>query len=176
MPCFPPIRPLLPPANAPNVLIVLLDDVGFGASSAFGGPIQTPHFERLAANGLVELGAHTHTHADFRGQPKELAADLKQNLTFLRERFEIEHPPLAFPYGTKEDGFVSDELVEAARASGVSCALSTEADIVRHDDSPYSWGRIAAEEHDSARTLAARLGGWQAAIRRCGRRIGGERF
>ena len=39
---FPPIEPLRPPAGAPNVLIVLLDDVGFGASSAFGGPCHTP--------------------------------------------------------------------------------------------------------------------------------------
>ena len=38
---YPPIEPLLPPEGAPNVLIVLLDDVGFGASSAFGGPV--PH-------------------------------------------------------------------------------------------------------------------------------------
>jgi arylsulfatase len=35
---YPPIVPLRPPAGAPNVLIVLIDDVGFGASSAFGGP------------------------------------------------------------------------------------------------------------------------------------------
>jgi len=49
---FPPIRPLRPPTGAPNVLIVLLDDVGFGASSAFGGPCRTPNFERLAADGL----------------------------------------------------------------------------------------------------------------------------
>jgi arylsulfatase len=34
---FPPIEPLLPPDGAPNVLVVPLDDVGFGASSAFGG-------------------------------------------------------------------------------------------------------------------------------------------
>ena len=46
---FPPIEPLRPPAGAPNVLIVLIDDVGFGASSAFGGPIATPTAERLAA-------------------------------------------------------------------------------------------------------------------------------
>jgi hypothetical protein len=38
---FPAIEPLRPPASAPNVLVVLLDDVGFGASSAFGGPINT---------------------------------------------------------------------------------------------------------------------------------------
>ena len=42
-------RAAAPPAGAPNVLVVLLDDVGFGASSAFGGPISTPNAERLAA-------------------------------------------------------------------------------------------------------------------------------
>src|SRR5215469_4981941 len=49
---FAPIEELRPPQGAPNVLIVLLDDVGFGASSAFGGPCQSPTAERLAANGL----------------------------------------------------------------------------------------------------------------------------
>ncbi len=44
---FPPIAQLRPPEGAPNVLVVLLDDVGFGASSAFGGPCQTPTAERL---------------------------------------------------------------------------------------------------------------------------------
>ena len=40
------------PAGAPNVLLILTDDVGFGASSTFGGPIQTPNFQRVADNGL----------------------------------------------------------------------------------------------------------------------------
>jgi arylsulfatase len=56
---FPPIEPLRPPKGAPNVLIVLLDDVGFGASSAFGGPCHTPVAERLAANGLKYTRFHT---------------------------------------------------------------------------------------------------------------------
>jgi arylsulfatase A-like enzyme len=56
---FPPIEPRRPPARAPNVLIVLLDDVGFGASSAFGGPCATPIAERLAANGLKYTRFHT---------------------------------------------------------------------------------------------------------------------
>jgi len=56
---FPPIEPLRPPTGAPNVLIVLLDDVGFGASSAFGGPVQMPTAERLAANGLKYNRFHT---------------------------------------------------------------------------------------------------------------------
>jgi arylsulfatase A-like enzyme len=56
---FAPIRPLRPPAGAPNVLIMLLDDVGFGASSAFGGPCNTPTAERLAAQGLKYTRFHT---------------------------------------------------------------------------------------------------------------------
>src|SRR6476660_2567282 len=56
---FPPIEPLRPPEGAPNVLIVLLDDAGFGSSSAFGGPCQTPNFERLAENGLKYNRFHT---------------------------------------------------------------------------------------------------------------------
>ncbi len=56
---FPPIEPLLPPEGAPNVLVVLLDDVGFGASTAFGGPCQTPTAERLAAGGLRYNRFHT---------------------------------------------------------------------------------------------------------------------
>ena len=56
---FPPIVPLRPPSGAPNVLVVLIDDVGFGASSAFGGPCQTPTFERLAAEGLKYTRFHT---------------------------------------------------------------------------------------------------------------------
>ena len=56
---YPPIETLRPPEGAPNVLIVLIDDVGFGASSAFGGPCQTPTAERLAAGGLKLNRFHT---------------------------------------------------------------------------------------------------------------------
>jgi arylsulfatase len=56
---FPAIEPLRPPDGAPNVLVVLLDDVGFGASSAFGGPCATPTAERLAGAGLRYNRFHT---------------------------------------------------------------------------------------------------------------------
>ncbi len=56
---FPPIRDLRPPQGAPNVLIVLIDDAGFGSSSAFGGPCQTPNAEKLAAGGLKFNRFHT---------------------------------------------------------------------------------------------------------------------
>ena len=47
------------PKGAPNVLLILTDDVGFGASSTFGGPIQTPNFQRIADNGLRYNMFHT---------------------------------------------------------------------------------------------------------------------
>jgi len=47
------------PAGAPNVLLVMTDDVGFGASSTFGGPVPTPNLDRLAGDGLIFNRFHT---------------------------------------------------------------------------------------------------------------------
>jgi arylsulfatase len=47
------------PEGAPNILLILTDDVGFGASSAFGGPIPTPTMERIANAGLRFNNFHT---------------------------------------------------------------------------------------------------------------------
>ncbi|WP_018155520.1 arylsulfatase [Demetria terragena] len=49
---FEPVRPTQPPSGAPNVVIVLMDDLGYGTSSAFGGPCQMPTADRLAEDGL----------------------------------------------------------------------------------------------------------------------------
>ena len=54
-----PIEQLRPPAGAPNVLIILIDDCGFGAPGTFGGPCATPTADRLAANGLKYNRFHT---------------------------------------------------------------------------------------------------------------------
>jgi arylsulfatase A-like enzyme len=56
---YPPITQLRPPKGAPNVLVILIDDAGFGSSSAFGGPCNTPTAERLAAEGLKYNRFHT---------------------------------------------------------------------------------------------------------------------
>lgn len=56
---YQPIRPIRPPEGAPNILLVLLDDAGFGSNSAFGGPCRTPTFDRLAENGLRYTRFHT---------------------------------------------------------------------------------------------------------------------
>lgn len=52
-------QPAKAPKVAPNILLVLLDDVGFGATSTFGGPCSTPTFDKLAASGLKYNQFHT---------------------------------------------------------------------------------------------------------------------
>ena len=47
------------PEGAPNVVVVLIDDIGFGATTPFGGAIETPTFDRLARNGLRFNRFHT---------------------------------------------------------------------------------------------------------------------
>ncbi len=56
-PNFP--QPVKAPKGAPNVLLILLDDVGFGMCSTFGGPVPTPHMQMLANNGLKYTRFHT---------------------------------------------------------------------------------------------------------------------
>jgi len=56
---MPPHFEVKAPAGAPNVVIILIDDLGFGATETFGGPIPTPTFERLAQNGLRYNNFHT---------------------------------------------------------------------------------------------------------------------
>jgi len=56
---YPPIDQLRPPKGAPNILVILIDDAGFGSSSAYGGPCQTPNAERLAKTGLMYNRFHT---------------------------------------------------------------------------------------------------------------------
>ncbi len=52
-------QPLKAPEKSPNVLIILLDDVGFGMCSTFGGPVPTPNMQKLADNGLSYTRFHT---------------------------------------------------------------------------------------------------------------------
>jgi arylsulfatase len=52
-------QPVRAPKGSPNVLLVLLDDVGFGMCSTFGGPVPTPNMDKLANNGLKYTRFHT---------------------------------------------------------------------------------------------------------------------
>lgn len=128
-------------------------------------PLSTAECRQLLASGLVTLGAHTHSHGDFRGQPERLRHDMAKCLAVLRERFFLESPPLALPYGTRSDGFASPELIAAAQQTGASCCLTTEPKLVLPGESPFGWGRRGVEADDTAATLAGWLGGWETALR-----------
>lgn len=58
-PDFSPALPLSAPEGAPNVLVIVLDDVGYGQLGCYGGPIETPNIDKLAARGLRYTNFHT---------------------------------------------------------------------------------------------------------------------
>ncbi len=137
-------------------------------------PLTTEQCEEMIRGGLVEFGAHTHTHADFRGRPEAFHDDLVTSVDVLRRKFGIEDAPFAFPYGRKQPGFAGGALTEAARRAGVRCALTTENDMVVPTSDPYDWGRFHVAESDSAATLGAKLDGWYSVTRNLARRLTGE--
>ena len=59
VPDWKPALPVTAPQGAPNVLLVVLDDVGFGHLGCYGGPIRTPNLDKLAAGGLRYRNFHT---------------------------------------------------------------------------------------------------------------------
>ena len=58
-PDWEPFEPAKAPEGAPNVVYIVLDDVGFSAMSCYGGPIETPNIERIAADGVRYTQWHT---------------------------------------------------------------------------------------------------------------------
>jgi energy-coupling factor transporter ATP-binding protein EcfA2 len=77
------------PKDAPNILLILTDDVGFGASSTFGGPVPTPTMDRLANEGLRYTQFHTTALVIGRRGGKSLAMALAAVYlaAFSRRRF-----------------------------------------------------------------------------------------
>ena len=128
-------------------------------------PLRTAQCEEMLASGLIELGTHSHIHADFRGRPDELRRDLCISLDVLSTRFGVTEAAFAAPFGFGCRKYDGPELFEAAEQAGVTCALTTDSELVRPGDDPFNWGRFAAWETDSARSLAAKLNGWYSLAR-----------
>jgi len=123
-------------------------------------PLSTEECRRLIADGLVELGAHTHTHEDFRGRPVAFRRDLQECVDLLAGRFALHEPTFAFPFGVKRLGFADSALAAAAQQCGVTCGLTTRPVLVDPASDPFTWGRFTVFSWDTAATLAAKLGGW----------------
>jgi peptidoglycan/xylan/chitin deacetylase (PgdA/CDA1 family) len=123
-------------------------------------PLSHSQCIEMADTGLVELGAHTHTHAYFRNRDEEFRSDMEVCLDYFQKRFGIARPSFAFPFGKPSLGFARPSSVEVARKLGVICSLTTEAVSARTSDSPFSWGRFNVYDWDTSKTVAAKLLGY----------------
>jgi peptidoglycan/xylan/chitin deacetylase (PgdA/CDA1 family) len=143
-----------------------------GSSQAPGEawrPMTTRQCLAMAEDGLMELGAHTHTHQDFTIRPGDFEPDLALNLEFLRSKLNIHQPPFAFPFG-----FVTPLMLSSVRRSGMTCGLTTEVALVDPTQSPFGWGRIQVEPWDTPSTLASKLNGWYSWLPALRRRVAGR--
>lgn len=123
-------------------------------------PLTIAQCQDMVSTGLIELGAHTHTHADFRGRSDMFRRDMKVCLASLEENFQITSPTFAFPFGKPSSGFTESALIEIVRGLGLRCALTTEAICANLSDSPFHWGRFNVYDWDTANTLAAKALGF----------------
>lgn len=116
----------------------------------------------MEASGLVEIGSHTHTHRDFRGDAAVLHDDIARSLEVLERELGPRDYTFSLPYGSRTLGHADDALLRAAEAAGVRCALTTDAELVTPGSHPYGWGRFEVIDQDTGRTLVAKLEGWYA--------------
>jgi arylsulfatase len=105
------------PAGAPNVVIVLIDDLGFGATSTFGGPIATPTLERLAQGGLRYNNFHTTALCS----PTRAALKAGRNHHTVNMGF-ITEMATGFPGATGQIPDTTAPLAEMLRLNGYSTA------------------------------------------------------
>lgn len=129
-------------------------------------PLSTNQCREMLASGIIELGAHTHTHRKFVGRCGEFQRDMRLCLDLLRDRFGIICPTFAFPYGD-----LNSDLVEAARRLEISCAVTVRHRRVRSDDDLFQWGRFHVGPNDTPAMLAAKLSGWYPALAAAGKSL-----
>ena len=114
---MPPHFEVKAPAGAPNVVIVLIDDLGFGATETFGGPIPTPTLERLAQNGLRYNNFHTTALCS----PTRAALKSGRNHHTVNMGF-ITEMATGFPGATGQIPNATAPLAEMLRLNGYSTA------------------------------------------------------
>ena len=124
----PPRFEIKPPAGAPNVLIVLVDDMGFGMPSAFGGPVQMPSAERLASQGL----RYNHFHTTAVCSPTRTALLSGRN-HHMNNMGGITETATAFPGNTGQRPNNVAPLAEMLRLNGYSTGFFGK----NHETAPW---------------------------------------
>jgi peptidoglycan/xylan/chitin deacetylase (PgdA/CDA1 family) len=122
-------------------------------------PLSWAQCRELERSGLVEVGSHTHTHRNFKGKAELFSEDLATSLELLERHLGPGARSFSFPFGSVRRGFAGPELVAAAKAGGVSCALTTEIELADPRTSEFGWGRLEVGEHDTGAVVAAKLNG-----------------
>ena len=105
------------PAGAPNVVIILIDDLGFGATGTYGGPIPTPTLERLAQNGLL----YNNFHTTALSSPTRAALKSGRNHHTVNMGF-ITEMATGFPGATGQIPNTAAPVAEILRLNGYSTA------------------------------------------------------
>ena len=105
------------PAGAPNIIIILIDDLGFGAASPFGGPIATPTMESLAQEGL----RYTDFHTTALCSPTRAALKSGRNHHMVNMGF-ITEMATGFPGATGQIPNSTAPIAEILRLNGYSTA------------------------------------------------------
>jgi arylsulfatase A-like enzyme len=116
------------PAGAPNVLIVLVDDMGFGMPSAFGGPVRMPTADRLASQGL----RYNQFHTTALCSPTRTALLTGRN-HHMGNMGSITETATAFPGNTGQRPNNDAELAEMLRLNGYSTAFFGK----NHETAPW---------------------------------------
>ena len=126
----PPPFAVTAPEGAPNVLIILIDDMGFGQSSAFGGPIHMPTAERLASQGL----RYNRFHTTALSSPTRAALLTGRN-HHMCNTGSIMETTTAFPGNTGQRPESIATLAQMLRYNGYSTAMFGKS----HETPPWEW-------------------------------------
>jgi len=137
-----------------------------GVPTSAWRPLSTRQCQEMLASGLIEIGAHTHSHEIFLGRCSEFRRDMRLCLDVLGNHFDIRRPAFAYPYG-----YANAELIDVARQLDVACCATTRHQPVRSSDDICSWGRFYAGATDTPSVLAAKLSGWYTAVAATGKRV-----
>jgi peptidoglycan/xylan/chitin deacetylase (PgdA/CDA1 family) len=130
--------------------------LGSGPEPAAG--LDTERLRRLAADGLVDVGAHSVSHPRLAALPaEEQRAEISESKRRLEELLGRAVSTFAYPFGSRTD--YTDETVRLVREAGFLCACANEAGAVRRGSDPFQLPRVIVRDW-SGRELAARLKGW----------------
>ncbi|MFG0263206.1 MAG: polysaccharide deacetylase family protein, partial [Novipirellula sp. JB048] len=128
-------------------------------------PMTRAQCHQFCDSPLIQLGCHTHTHADFRGDVAALKREIRHCNAILEREFGVQSPPYAYPFGVSKAGFATPEMGRIARAAGCSSAFRTDNELVTGQDDLFFMPRFDVASGDNGASLAGKLDGWAGSIR-----------